>query len=459
MRPRTALRATPLALCLLLAVTTAAFAHTALRSSSPEKDERLTVAPTEIRLRFTSAVDARLARVALTSADSSPVRLDSLRSGDAADEIVAPILDPLTSGEFTVSWQVIGTDGHPVRGTFAFVVDLPVDTTTVAPATDPEFGPPDPETQPHEAEAEPESAVQSPGNVAVRWLTFATILAIVGAGVFRTFVLESMRSSSTVPTGSAADDAATRAARLGRGAAIFLLLAAGARYFLQARAVEADGLAGDIMGVMLFDTPWGWGWFLQVGAAALALFAFHRAVGDPRRGWGAALLAGLALAFTPALSGHAVGSETAPALAVAVDGVHVFAASAWIGTLLALAAAGVPAAVRSGGGTSMVADLVSRFSPLALTFAAIVVGTGTISAILHLAAVNQLWTTTYGRTLLLKLGAVVLVVAVGAWNWRSVRPRLAISGPAPLRRTAPLELLAAAIVLVLTAVLVATPTP
>src|SRR5690606_11058074 len=199
MRPRTALRATPLALCLLLAVTTAAFAHTALRSSSPEKDERLTVAPTEIRLRFTSAVDARLARVALTSADSSPVRLDSLRSGDAADEIVAPILDPLTSGEFTVSWQVIGTDGHPVRGTFAFVVDLPVDTTTVAPATDPEVRPPDPETQPHEAEAEPESAVQSPGNVAVRWLTFATILAIVGAGVFRTFVLESMRSSSTVP--------------------------------------------------------------------------------------------------------------------------------------------------------------------------------------------------------------------------------------------------------------------
>jgi copper transport protein len=459
MRPRTALRATPLALCMLLAVTTAALAHTALRSSSPAADERLTVSPTELRLRFTSAVDARLARIVLKTADSSAIRLDSLRAGSASDEIVAPVPEALAAGEFTLSWQVIGTDGHPVRGRFAFVVDPPVDTAAAPPAN-PELGiVDDPETQPRPADGEQTSAVQSPGHVATRWLTFATILVIIGATVFRTFVLESARNRSTVPTGSAADDAAARAARLGRGAAMFLLLTAGARYLLQARAIEADGMGGDLMGVVLFDTPWGWGWFLQVAAAALALFAFHRAAGNPRSGWGAAMIAGLALAFTPALSGHAVGSETAPALAVAIDGVHVFAASAWMGTLLALVAAGVPAAVRGGGGTTMVADLVATFSPMALTFAAVVIGTGAVSAILHLDAISQLWLTPYGRTLLLKLGAVALVLAVGAWNWRAVRPRLAATGPAPLRRTAPFELLAAAIVLVLTAVLVATPTP
>jgi copper transport protein len=82
-----------------------------------------------------------------------------------------------------------------------------------------------------------------------------------------------------------------------------------------------------------------------------------------------------------------------------------------------------------------------------------------VSAVLHLDALNQLWTTGYGRTLLLKIGTVALVAAVGAWNWRAVRPRLSATGPGPLRRSAPLELLAAAIVLALTAVLVATPTP
>lgn len=460
MRPRTALRAAPLTLILLLAVTTAALAHTALRSSSPAEDERLAVPPTEIRLSFTSAVDPRLARVILATADSAPVRLDSVRTGSATDEIVAPILEPVAGGELTVSWQVIGTDGHPVRGRFAFVVDPPVDTVPV-PAVNPELGVvDDPETAAPPLDPEdPINAVQSPGDVATRWLTFATILVIIGATVFRTFVLESMRQGSTVPTGSAADDAAARAARLGRGAAMFLLLAAGARYLLQARAIDSDALGGGMMAVMLFDTPWGWGWILQVAAGALALGAFHRAAGNPRSGWGAAMIAGLLLAFTPALSGHAVGSESLPALAVAIDGVHVLAASAWMGTLLALLAAGVPAAVRGGGGTGMVSDLVGIFSPMALTFAAVVVGTGVVSAILHLDAVHQLWTSAYGRTLLLKVGAVAIVAAVGAYNWRAVRPRLASTGPAPLRRTAPLELVAAAVVLVLTAVLVATPTP
>src|SRR5690606_13652212 len=59
MTARTALRATPLTLVLLLAITTAAFAHTALRASSPEKGERLAASPSEIRLSFTSTVDPR----------------------------------------------------------------------------------------------------------------------------------------------------------------------------------------------------------------------------------------------------------------------------------------------------------------------------------------------------------------------------------------------------------------
>lgn len=457
MKPRSAVRSSALTLCLLLAVTTAALAHTALRSSAPAENERLTAAPTHILLSFTSAVDPRLARIALTAADSTPLRLDSVRAGAAADEIVAAVLEPLAAGEFSVSWQVIGTDGHPVRGRFAFVVDPP--GGAVPPPESPELGAavdPDPAVAP-EPEAE-SMGVQSPGNVATRWLTFATILTIIGAAVFRTFVLESVRHRSNVPNGSAADDAAARAARLGRGAAVFLLLAAGARFLLQARAIDAETLGGGMMGVMLIDTPWGWGWMLQVAGAALALIGFQRAAADPRRGWGAAMIAGLVLAFTPGLSGHAAAAEPV-AVAIAVDGVHVLAASAWMGTLLALLVAGVPAAARGGGGTGMVADLVAVFSPLALTFAAAVVGSGAVSAVLHLDAVNQLWTTGYGRTLLLKIGAVALVAAVGAYNFRAVRPRLAVTGPSPLRRSAPLELLVAAIVLALTAVLVATPTP
>ena len=47
----------------------------------------------------------------------------------------------------------------------------------------------------------------------------------------------------------------------------------------------------------------------------------------------------LALAFTPALSGHAVATS---ALAVVSDGLHVLSAGGWLGTLLLMVVAGLP---------------------------------------------------------------------------------------------------------------------
>ena len=85
---------------------------------------------------------------------------------------------------------------------------------------------------------------------------------------------------------------------------------------------------------------------------------------------------------------------------------------------------------------------------------------GVLSAVLHLTTLADLWTTPYGRTLLLKLGTVGCVVLVGAYNWRRLTPMLGgPESPRHLRRSAALELLVAAAVLAVTAVLVGTATP
>jgi methionine-rich copper-binding protein CopC len=36
--------------------------------------------------------------------------------------VVAAISVPLAAGKYTASWSVAGDDGHPVKGSFAFVV-------------------------------------------------------------------------------------------------------------------------------------------------------------------------------------------------------------------------------------------------------------------------------------------------------------------------------------------------
>lgn len=71
-----------------------------------------------------------------------------------------------------------------------------------------------------------------------------------------------------------------------------------------------------------------------------------------------------------------------------------------------------------------------------------------------------LWQSRYGRTLLLKLAVLAGVAATGFYNWRRVRPALGDElGTARLRRSSAIELPIGLAVLLVTAVLVATPPP
>ena len=143
---------------------------------------------------------------------------------------------------------------------------------------------------------------------------------------------------------------------------------------------------------------------------------------------------------------------------------HVLAASTWLGTLLVLTLIGIRGLIRSTAPgaqrAELVADLVNSFSPLALTASAIVAITGATTAWLHLKRVSALWTTSYGIALMVKLGLVLIVVVLGAWNWKRVRPSLGTEGTEQvIRRSATMELTFAALVLLATSVLVTLPSP
>jgi putative copper export protein len=86
--------------------------------------------------------------------------------------------------------------------------------------------------------------------------------------------------------------------------------------------------------------------------------------------------------------------------------------------------------------------------------------TGVVAAWAHLGALPTLWQSEYGRVLLLKLGVLTVVAAIGAYNWRIVRPSMGDErGAMRMRRSAVLELSVGALLLAVTAVLVVTPPP
>lgn len=468
-RPRVRWRpAAALALALLaLLLARPASAHTGLQSASPGDGDSLSVAPETLRLTFFGAVDLPLASVRLVGPDGAEVGLAPLeRASDSERVILARIAGPLRAGPHMVHWQIVGADGHPVRGEYTFHVEAGAQGLAAEPVGPAAAAPPAPEPvagapAPHAMDA-PSFDAGSPLYAAVRWLTFLGLLGAIGAVAFRAPVLSLVARQEDGAGRRVIEPAARTAATVGLAAVALLAVALALRLFAQSHAVFGGGpLEGGRLGMLLGGSTWGWGWILQAAGTALALAGFALARGGNRAGWVAAGIATVALGVSPALSGHAAASEaTGPAMLA--DALHVLGAGGWLGSLLAVVLVGIPAALRLPGEERgpAVRALVNAFSPAALAFAALVVATGVFAAWIHLQSVPALWESAYGRTLLLKLAVLAVVFGTGAYNWLRVRPALGGETAAHrLRRSASVELAAGALVLAVTAFLVATPPP
>jgi putative copper export protein len=104
--------------------------------------------------------------------------------------------------------------------------------------------------------------------------------------------------------------------------------------------------------------------------------------------------------------------------------------------------------------------MVRAFSPMALVGASVVALTGLTSVVFQLDTLSDVWTTGYGWALLIKLALLGGVAGLGFYNWRRVLPALGDdTATHRLRRSARAELALGLVVLLVTAVLVALPTP
>lgn len=205
-----------------------------------------------------------------------------------------------------------------------------------------------------------------------------------------------------------------------------------------------DAWSFDNLRVIAFESRWGNAWQLQMLAGAVLLGAAW-ALRSHRAAWILFEAGALGLALAMPLLGHAAGSPGRYVIHTA----HNLGAAAWLGTLgVTVMASWRPAAVPG------IALAVGRFSPIALTSAAMLTLTGVGAAWLYVGSWQALWTSGYGRVLSAKLAVVVVVVACGWTNWRRVR-RAAV----PRRVLMTAEWVAALIVVALTGVLSETEHP
>jgi copper transport protein len=110
----------------------------------------------------------------------------------------------------------------------------------------------------------------------------------------------------------------------------------------------------------------------------------------------------------PTLAGHSLDPGRSW-IDVPLDFLHVIAASVWLGGVLAL----VLIVPRLDTPPELAAAAARRFSRVALAVVLLLGATGVGRAFAELSAVSQLWTTGYGRILIVKTGLFALMILLG----------------------------------------------
>ena len=468
-RSRAATLSLALATVPLAVIPATLLAHARLVRSEPAAGAK-GVAPTRIRLFFSEEPVVAMTRLHLVGAAGDTVELSSPRVDSSdAHVLIADVTGRVGAGGYTLTWSTAARDGHASKGSFSFSVEgaapSGADTASKSSAAAVTARVDSEKTAMRQEEASDSMQAKAPVTVAgvlTRLLGYASIFLIVGAVIFKTFVLP---RAGAAEGDALMDVASTNAATLGMVASVGSLIATILKLVQESSDMPEIG-----MPAMAFSSAWGWSLIVAAIAAVFALFGFwraHSAAGTSgNSGWRIALIAAVPLVVAPAFGGHAIASDQAW-LAVPADIIHVGAGSVWLGTLTVIIVVGISAALKTSDSSagSRIASFINVFSPMALVCGAAVVITGVTAAFIHVPRLGAFltsayWYTSYGSALYRKLVFVVLLMLVGAWNFRRTKPRLSRDGAVtPLRRVATLEIVLATVVLGLTSILVALAMP
>jgi copper transport protein len=430
-----------------------AAAHATLVGSSPAGHGRVKIGPPKVVLRFDEPVQI-LNPTDVTVVDGDGVRIDVGTTRTTARdrrEVVVPLRGPLLPDSYTVRYRIVAADSHATAAAFVFAVG---NAKLAAPILAGAGGLSD----------------ESPAAVAARVLEFAALMLLLGLCAFRTLVLD----PAVRATGALDDERESALHRAQRafwkafwalailaGVAETLVIAAKSAVVFHTGPIAALLHPADayrLVAASRFGDLVGWrsGTLFALVAVAFATWNHESAapLATARRAPHALMaLLGVTALTLLAAQGHASEAPLAP-LSVAFDAVHLTAVSIWIGGLACL----VAVLLRAPRG--LVSETLTRFSRLALYSIGAIGVTGIARAAGELSAPAQLFTTGYGRSLVLKSSLLVPILVLGRRNRAAVTALSRGRAPSAIRihaiaRRVQMEVAIATSIVLVAAILVA----
>ena len=360
-----------------------ASAHAALKSTDPEDGTVLRSAPRSITLTFTESVGLLDDSFRVLDPDNRRVDIGEAQHAEGRSDTASVTLPAkLAKGTYVVAWRVVSADSHPVGGAFTFSVgkaSATVATVDTGPVENP--------------------ATASLYNIA-RYLAYLAAALLIGTAAFVALCRPTDRGPLRKPL------VVGWWTLLGTTLALLALRAPYETGTGPATVLDASAFTRTLTG-----RP---GLALLARLALLLIAAVFAVRLRKRDAWPRPLLAaggalGVALALTWAASEHASAGIQVP-LAMTSAVLHLLAMAVWLGGLTAL--------LILLHRTEPPPAVVARFSRLAFASVTVLVVTGVYQSWRGLGSWSALTGTTYGRLLLVKVAAVVLLLTAAGLSRR-----------------------------------------
>ena len=389
-------------------------AHANLVRSDPPQGAALTKAPTQIEMEFTEELDPSFTNVQLLDVNSKVV-VQGPGAIDASNhEIWRLQLPPIPDGIYSAVWTARSVvDGHITTGTIGFSVGAATPHVSLLPPP----GAPDPAT-----------ALPQPIDSVMRWLGYVALAVMLGGPLFGVLVWRPVYQQSNFHQPDTDRHVAWLIQRLSLIGTAGLVIAtlglgmvgvgqASGKPFLELFGPPLAAFVATRTGLLL-----GIRLLLIVCLAAVISRLPPPGADHPGLWWLTAVL-GIGVIATFSLQSHA--DAAGQPLLVVLDMIHLLAVCVWIGGLLPLAILLTDASRHESElQIPPLKALIPRFSLVALVSVNLLVITGLVSAVNEIQSLDALTATSYGRTVLIKVALVCLVIGLGAVNLMILSPRL-----------------------------------
>lgn len=352
-------------------------AHAVLEQTTPAANSQLDVSPQSIEIVFNERLDSGGAKLLVLNELSRNVTIGKPKSIKEGKGLMIA-LPKLGEGHYTVSYSVISADGHPVSGAYIFTVGKPEPLTNAA------------ELDPHQQVGHHNHGAGglSPQSFLLyisRIMYYAGILSVAGLAFWS--LLQTRKASLLVR------EVHTQSLGL---AGKFTFIATLTYVFFSLQDLgQGEPLAE--WGRILTDTTIG---NLYIVTLLLALFAIVLT----KLGLVIQLLWAVIALAAEAWSGHAAALDEI-AYSIALDWLHLAAASLWSAGLVLLIAIWFKERPEAG-------RFALLFSKWALISFIVLWITGVLATIEYLPTLDYLFYTPWGKWLIVKASLSLIVVVI-----------------------------------------------